>query len=158
MTRIAHLARRFFGSWRVRRPGPAAQQTIADLLSETEAAVFWEQSPPDLEHALRSMEAVLDQRPGRRDLARAALLHDIGKRHSSLGTIGRSIATAASLLRIPLRGRFRRYLDHTEAGARELEQLGCEALVVAFARYHHSPTPPEFDGDDWSVLLGADDE
>ncbi len=158
MRRLLHLARRFFGSWRVHRPDPAAQQLVADLLSIEEAGVFWEQPAADLAHAVGAVGAVLHQRPERRDLARAALLHDVGKRHAALGTINRSIATALSLIRIPLRGRYRRYLAHAESGAQELEALGCEALVVQFARHHHGKPPQEIDANDWAALLAADDE
>ena len=158
MRRLLHLARRFFGSWRVHRPDPAAQQLVADLLSIEEAGVFWEQPAADLAHAVGAVGAVLHQRPERRDLGRAALLHDVGKRHAALGTINRSIATALSLIRIPLRGRYRRYLAHAESGAQELEALGCEALVVQFARHHHGKPPQEIDANDWAALLAADDE
>lgn len=158
MRYLAHLARRFVGSWRARRPGPDSQRLVAALLSSAEAEVFWAQPVPDLAHGVRSAEAVLNRRPDRSDLARAALLHDVGKRHSRLGTIGRSVAAGLSLMRIPVRGRFYSYLDHAEIGARELEALGCDELVVAFTRHHHRVMPAGFDGEAWTILAEADDE
>ena len=158
MRHLAHLARRFFGSWRARRPDAESQRLVAALLSPREAEVFWAQPVPDLDHAVRSANAVLTDRPNRTDLARAALLHDVGKRHSGLGTVGRSVAAALSIIRVPLRGRFRRYVDHAEIGARELERLECDDVVVAFARHHHGAMPAGFEEDAWTILLDADDE
>ncbi len=158
MRHLAHLARRFFGSWRARRPDAESQRLVAVVLSPREADVFWAQPVPDLDHAVRSAAAVLDSNPGRIEWARAALLHDVGKRHSGLGTVGRSLAAALSLIRIPVRGRFRRYLDHAELGAKELEQLGCDEFVVAFARHHHGTRPAGFDEDAWKTLVDADDD
>ena len=51
-----------------------------------------------------------------------------------------------------------RYLDHGELGAQELEELGCEALVVQFARHHHDRRPEQVNEDDWNTLLAADNE
>ena len=158
MRHLAHLARRFFGSWRARRPDAESQRLVAALLSPREADVFWAQPVPDLDHAVRSAAAVLHTRPDRTDWARAALLHDVGKRHSGLGTMGRSIAAALSLIKIPVRGRFRRYLDHAELGAIELEQLGCDEFVVSFARHHHGTRPHGFDETAWTSLVDADDD
>jgi putative nucleotidyltransferase with HDIG domain len=158
MKNLAHLARRFFGSIRARRPGPADQSLVADLLTPAESEVFWSQPVPDLAHAIRMASAVQSLHPERSDLIRAALLHDVGKRKARIGTMLRSLATASAIVRIPTAGGMARYLRHGEIGARELEELGCEALVVQFARHHHGPKPDRIDEDDWNVLLGADNE
>lgn len=131
---------------------------MADLISPTEAAVFWAQSVPDLAHALKSAQAVTTAAPGRTDLARAALLHDVGKRHSEIGTIARSLATGLAVLRLPTPSRLGSYLDHAQLGATELAALGCEDLVVAFARHHHGDRPQGFGAADWEILVQADDE
>ena len=95
--------------------------------------------------------------PGRTDLARGALLHDIGKRHARLGLAGRSLAGAVRALGLPSWGRVRRYLEHGEIGASELEAAGAEPLVVGYARHHHDPVPPpEVTRGDWEVLVAAD--
>jgi len=154
----AHLARRFFGSLRARWPLPESQLFVANLLSPEEGEVFWAQPVPDLAHALRTAHAVLEISPGRSDLARAALLHDVGKRHSGIGTMRRSIATCLSSLRLPARGRMARYLDHASIGADELDRLGCENLVVQFSRHHHGSRPAHLSATDWNLLVEADDE
>ena len=155
MRNLAHLARRFFGSIRARRPGATDQTLVANSLTAAESEVFWSQPIPDLAHAVRTARR-LD--PDRRDLIRAALLHDVGKRQAGIGTILRSLATACSIVRIPTGGGLARYLDHGEIGARELEELGCEALVVQFARHHHGPRPSDVDEADWNSLLASDHE
>jgi hypothetical protein len=50
------------------------------------------------------------------------------------------------------------YLDHARLGAEELEALGCEDLVVQFARHHHGVKPPHIATLDWEILLDADEE
>jgi len=113
---------------------------------------------PDLAHAVRSAQSVARAAPGRADLARAALLHDVGKRLSDIGTVGRSLATALSLVRLPTSKRMASYLEHARLGAEELNALGCEDLVVQFARHHHGARPTHIAAADWKILLDADDE
>jgi hypothetical protein len=154
--RPLHLVKRFMGSLGARRPSPEDQALIAGILGNGEARLFWAQPVIDQAHALDTARAVLDR--GRPDLAAAALLHDVGKRHASLGVVGRSIASALSLIRLPVRGRYARYLDHAEAGARDLARAGSAPLVVEFARSHHEDRPPSFDATDWALLVAADNE
>ncbi len=158
MRRLTHLTRRFLGSLVARRPTCSDQSFVAALLTESEAELFWSQPVPDLAHAVRSAQAVSTAAPGRVDLTRAALLHDVGKRLSGTGTVGRSVATALSLARLPTPGRMGFYLDHARLGAEELEALGCEDLVVQFARHHHGVKPPHIATVDWEILLDADEE
>ena len=155
MKRLIHLARRFFASWGSRRPDPAAQRWVATVLPRAEAALFWEQPIPDQAHGVLGASRVAAA--GGSDLmVRAFLLHDIGKRHARLGTMGRSLATALDLVRIPVRGRFRTYLDHGTIGASELEAIGAHPLVVAFARFHNREAPAEIDPAKWGLLVAAD--
>jgi len=158
MRRLRHLTRRFLGSLAARRPTSSDQSLVAGLLSGAEAEVFWSQPVPDLAHAVRSAQSVARAAPGRADLARAALLHDVGKRLSDIGTVGRSLATALSLVRLPTSKRMASYLEHARLGAEELNALGCEDLVVQFARHHHGARPTHIAAADWKILLDADDE
>jgi len=95
-------------------------------------------------------------RPDRRDLIRAALLHDVGKRRSNLGVTGRSLASLFAKLRLPVRGSWRQYLDHGRLGAEELAGLGSEQLIVEFTRHHHERRPATIALADWEVLKSAD--
>ena len=158
MRKLLHLARRFFRSWTSRRPGPALQRLVADVLSKAESEIFWRQPVPDLAHATEGALAIRALHPDRDDLVRAYLLHDVGKRHSRLGTVGRSIATALAMVRLPVTGRMRAYLDHGPIGADELTAAGSDALTIAFARHHTSSRPADVDPADWAILVAADQE
>lgn len=129
---------------------------VAGALRSAEAAIFWRQATPDLAHAVAVARHVMAARPGRTDLVRAALLHDVGKIEAGLGTVGRSVASILHVLRLPLPRRMRRYADHTAIGARMLEDLAVEQAVSDFARHHRGARPDDFDPDDWDVLTEAD--
>jgi putative nucleotidyltransferase with HDIG domain len=158
MRYVLHLARRFFRSLVARRPDTDDQVLVGSILSTAEADVFWSQPIADQDHAMRVARRVLALAPDRSDLARAGLLHDIGKRHARIGTTRRSIATALRAVRLPVGPSMERYLDHAEVGASELTALGADDLSVAFARHHHGERPPEIDEGDWLHLVRADDE
>jgi len=101
----------------------------------------------------------------------AALLHDVGKVASGLGTLGRVPATllgtaggrsrAAAWASRPggARSRVGRYLLHAPLGASMLEEAGADPLTVAWAREHHLParswTVPGAVG---AALKAADDD
>lgn len=156
MKRLVHLVRRFLRSWTSRRPRPGDQAWIAGLLAVRLRKVFWDQPVPDQAHALRGARQLAGHAPGNPDLVRAFLLHDIGKRHARLGTLGRSLATVGSLLHFPVRGRYRTYLDHGRIGAEELRRLGASAMVVSFALHHQFGRPEGFDPGEWELLVAAD--
>ncbi len=91
-----------------------------------------------------------------RPVLAAALLHDVGKIDSGLGTFGRVGATLCGKLAgrdmaehwSTRRGYTRRvglYLRHDELGAVLLQLAGSDRVTVAWASEHHRP--PE----DWTV-------
>jgi hypothetical protein len=100
----------------------------------------------------------------------AALLHDVGKVESGLGTYGRVVATLAAAVAghdqaphwAASRGFTRRvglYLLHPDLGADLLAMAGSDPVTVAWAREHHRPPA------DWTVaphlaaaLKSADDD
>ena len=156
MRQLLHLARRFFGVLRLRPLLPAEQTEAARLLRPEERALFWRQAAADQRHALECARAVLERAPGRLDLARAAVLHDVGKGTVRLGAGGRVLATGLSLLHLPTPGRLGAYLAHGPRGANELAAAGAEPLVVAYARHHHGARPPAVPAEDWDLLEAAD--
>ncbi|MBI5158022.1 MAG: hypothetical protein HZA58_08440 [Acidimicrobiia bacterium] len=156
---LPHLVRRFFGSLRARRPRPRDQIDIAAILHGEAARLFAAQRPMDQHHALRTARQVEIAAPHRPDLVRAALLHDVGKAHSDLGVVGRSLASLCALARIPTRGRFAAYLDHGRLGAADLAAAGESGIEVAFAAHHHvTESPAAIDPSDWALLRTADGE
>ncbi len=152
-----HLARRFFEVATARRLNEPERSEIASWLSSAEeSTLFYNQPIADQRHAYRAANRIHGLVPGRVDLIRAALFHDVGKRHSGLGILRRSIASALTKLGFPLRGKNAAYLDHGRLGAIELETLGCESVVVDFARSHHDGRPNAISVDDWRLLEKAD--
>lgn len=153
---LPHLVRRFVGSLSARRPGPHDQAFAASVLAPSAASRFFAQAPMDQGHALRCARAVEAVAPGRTDLLRAALLHDVGKAASGLGVVGRSVASLAAITHLPRSGRMQRYLDHGRIGAAWLAADGEPEIVVAFAAGHHGAPPAGVDPADWALLQDAD--
>lgn len=158
MRRIGHLAVRFLQTIMSKALSPEEQDRVSGWLSEGEESLFWGQQPIDQRHAFVCADFVAGEQPERRDLIRAALLHDVGKRHAHLGVVGRVVASVLALVRLPAPGRLRSYLDHGPLGAADLTMAGSEPIVVAFASGHHGTCPEGFDSDDWAVLVRSDGE
>ncbi len=152
----AHLAKRYWEGMRSAPLSPREQAWVDSCLTDPERAAFGEQAVADQRHgyeAARGAEAVLG---ADRSAVRAALLHDIGKRHARLGLVGRAVASVAIRLRLPLWERARLYRDHGPIGAGELSAWGAEPLVVEFARSHHGTRPPDIEHAVWEALRETD--
>jgi hypothetical protein len=174
MAGITHLARRFFGS--LRPGGPSTEDTAwaESQLLPGEITLWRTMSKPDRRHAAgvaRRVELALGNEATRPVLA-AALLHDVGKTESNLGTYGRVIATISGavigrdpdIVRAWTRTRgFTRsvglYLQHPKLGGDLLAMAGSDPLTEAWAREHHLPA------DQWTLdpkvadaLKAADDD
>ncbi len=148
---------RFFEFLAARRLRPHDQDEVSRLLDNpSERSMFWAQSMPDQRHALVAARLVGGMRPDRRDLVRAALLHDIGKRQTSPGPLGRAVAVIGRNFGLSVSNQIRSYLDHGRAASIDLERAGAEALVVAFAQHHHGDRPPIISPEDWEILIVAD--
>ena len=169
--RPSHLARRFVGSLRRGDVAPADAAWVRDRLLDGEADLWKRMSDADRRHAVgvaRKVDEVLEGAP--RPVLAAALLHDVGKVTSGLGTWARVAATlfgavtpTASHGRWASRGgslgRLGRYLRHPDEGAALLSTAGSDPLTVAWAAEHHRPPVR------WTVeasiaeaLWGADDD
>ena len=152
---FGHLAVRFFGALDPRGPGAADDGWAQSWLVPGEQALWGRMSGPDRRHAVGVARDVLrrlgeDPGPGREVVA-AALLHDVGKVESGLGTFARVAVTLAAMgvgrerLTTPPEGsdeagwrlRVRQYLVHDRLGADLLEAAGSDPMTVAWAAEHH---------------------
>ena len=150
--KVGHLARRFFGSLRPGGPPAADEAWVAGVLADGELSLWRRMSGPDRRHSVgvaRRVEGALGDEATPPVLA-AALLHDVGKTVSGLGTYGRVVATLSGQAAGPSaaaawsegRGFTRRvglYLRHAELGGDLLELAGADPLTVTWARQHHDP-------------------
>lgn len=153
----SHLIRRFFA---VLAASPLTDEESREVESwldrQEEVAIYRQQPVADQRHGLEAARRIAAVRSERRDLVRAALLHDVGKRWSDLGVIQRSLASFFAKVRVPVRGLWRRYLDHGSLGADELARLDAGRMVVEFARHHHGGRPDTIPLDEWELLKSAD--
>lgn len=116
-------------------------------------------SGPDRRHAVGVARGTLDQlgtdEPGPEVVA-SALLHDVGKIESDLGTFARVgvtlLAMALGRTRLVrstqqqgLQAKIRLYLTHDRVGADLLRRAGSHDLTVSWAEQHHLPP------DRWTV-------
>ena len=152
---LPHLVRRFLGSVLPAGPDQAAESWALAHLTDGEARLWRRMSGPDRRHGVavaRRVRAALGvgRRQVDRALTAAALLHDVGKVESGLGTWGRVPATLAILglgrdrveawaARSGPLGRAGRYARHPVLGGLLLAGAGSDRLTVAWAAEHHLP-------------------
>jgi len=154
---LSHLARRFFDVLLARPLDHAEATAVENWLDESESRLFFSQPEADQRHAYHAALVVLAAGNMGGTVLKAALLHDVGKRHARLGVVAMSLVSVLIRLGLPMSARGRQYRDHGEAAARELEELGCDDLIVAFARHHHDGRPPGFPEPVWDLLQRADE-
>jgi hypothetical protein len=141
-----HLARRFIGSLSRRAPDDTEDRWAESHLLAHEVDLWRRMSNADRRHAIMvarrfvairtaELEPSCDEPPCHeppRDEMAAALLHDVGKIDSGLGTFGRVAATVVG----PRTRRFRSYHDHERLGADWLAAGGSTVLTVELVRRH----------------------
>jgi hypothetical protein len=147
-----HLAKRFFGSLWPAGPSRQDEEWVQTILSDGELRLWQRMSKVDRRHAVgvaRDVERELgDEATG--PVLAAALLHDVGKVSSGLGTYGRVVATLAgaaagrSMAEAWTEGKgFTRrvglYVRHGAIGADMLAMAGSDPLTVTWAKEHHLP-------------------
>lgn len=139
-----------------RRLTTSEKSAISSWLTVETEAIFFAQAEVDQRHGYHAALTVIASDVHDRDVIVAALLHDVGKRHSRLGIIGRSLASLLILAGLPLTERMRVYRDHGLVAARELAAVGAPAVAIDFAMHHHRARPPTIDPATWDVLVAAD--
>jgi hypothetical protein len=135
---------------------PGEEQQVREWFQPPISELFFAQPPADQRHGYEAATS-LEPEGAAADLIVAALVHDIGKRHSRLGVIGRSLASVAIKLRLPLSERMRAYRDHGIIGAHELAMAGAPSLAVDFALHHHGARPESISEPVWDLLNRADE-
>lgn len=131
MTSIAHLARRFAGSISDTPPSSPDLAFVRKHLLPAEWAMWERFATTDQRHTVAVARRFVAARPDatRPEIA-GALLHDIGKVASQLGTIGRVVATIVG----PRTTRFRQYHDHEAIGAEWCIEAGSDPVTVELVR------------------------
>jgi hypothetical protein len=139
VARCTHLVRRFLGSLSRRPPAVSDTAWAESLLAPAEVALWRRMGVADRRHAIDVAHRFAERAPGAgRPAMAGALLHDVGKLDSGLGTFGRVGATLVPARWV--RGRFARYRDHEAIGAAMLREAGSDPLTVALvARTDGSP-------------------
>jgi hypothetical protein len=155
-----HLAGRFFGALSPAGPPDDDEAWALGSLLEGEQLLWGRMSGPDRRHAVGvARDTVQLLQPGSppREVVAAALLHDVGKVESGLGTFARVGVTVAAMTagrsrllgwagsaaprdRPSWRARIGMYLTHDRIGADLLQSAGSDELTVTWAREHHLPS------------------
>ncbi|MEP7047162.1 MAG: HD domain-containing protein [Ilumatobacteraceae bacterium] len=137
---MRHLARRLLGSLSRREPAAADTAWAESTLTSGELLLWRRLSAPDRRHAIvvgRRFMSLVGTAPWTRDEIAGALLHDIGKLDSDLGTAMRTVATIVG----PRTTRFRRYHDHERIGAEMLVTAGSSPVTVELVAGHGRAAP-----------------
>ncbi len=165
-----HYVRRFFTSLSHRPPTGPDEAWARARLTPGQHALLARLANADRRHLIASARQVADRYGEDSVWVVAALLHDVGKHHSGLGTPGRVVATVCSgaLGRARVqgwaggrgpRGRLGRYELHGELGADEIRRLGGPDEAAWWSELHHDPdraAGSEIPGEVLAVLLAAD--
>lgn len=114
------------------RPLDTQERRIVEaVLLPVELRLFAAMSRADQSHALMVLRRFDLIAPGSGiEARRAALLHDVGKSVSGLGTFGRVLASLVG----PRTRRFADYYAHESIGAEILERGGSHAVTVDLLR------------------------
>ncbi len=147
-----HLTKRFVGSLWPFGPNRTDDEWARSQLLDGEVALWQRMSAQDRRHSVgvaRRVHIMLGDDATRPVLA-AALLHDVGKVDSGLGTFLRVVATLSAAvagretaeLWVRSSGVTRRiglYLKHPEIGGDLLGMAGSDTFTETWAREHHLP-------------------
>lgn len=160
MSRVLHLARRFFGALWWGRPAGADDAWVRTFITSAEYEVWARLPNHDRRHSIGVARRVQDALAGTEyadqpEWLEAALLHDVGKLDARLGVFGRVGATLAGSAAghdmadvwATKRGITRRvglYLKHGELGGTRIRLAGGSELAARWAETHHHQ-------DEWSA-------
>lgn len=126
-----HLVTRFARSLSSAPPCVTDEVWVDEQLSSQERALWIRLGNQDRRHSITVARRFLDRRPDATSAEVAgALLHDIGKVESRLGTFERVAATLGGRRT----DRWRAYHDHEPIGAVLLTEAGSDPVTVALVK------------------------
>lgn len=109
---------------------------VQSVLSLNEMHLWTKSAREDQQHSLVVLKRLLNIMPDAGQAAQAAaLLHDIGKIESDLGTFLRVVATVVG----PRTKRFAKYHDHEQIGMKMLEEAGSSPEIIALVSGNGDP-------------------
>jgi hypothetical protein len=131
------------------RPRPGDEALLVQFLSPHELRLFRATSPRDQRHHIDTLKLLRRRGPVPRHLARAALLHDIGKGHVRLHDRVLYVLLAAAAPRLlealarwrgpgPL-GALHRIHHHPRRAVELLQPLGASERELELILRHHEP-------------------
>jgi hypothetical protein len=130
MNAPGHLLRRWAGSLSKREPSHLDSAWAESMLLPAEVTLWRRMTAADRRHAVVVARRFMAMGQWSREEIAAALLHDVGKVVSQLGTTARVIATVVG----PRTERFRQYHDHEALGAAMLREAGSSPVTVDLVR------------------------
>ena len=167
-----HLTKRFVGSLWPFGPGDADETWARSHLLDGEVALWNQMCAQDRRHSVGVARRVEDHlgASATRPVLAAALLHDVGKIDSGLGTFLRVVATLSAavagremadawILSTGVTRRVGLYLKHPELGGDLLATAGSDEFIEQWARQHHLPESEcTLDGELAHALRISDDD
>jgi putative nucleotidyltransferase with HDIG domain len=109
---------------------------VQSVLSLNEMHLWTKSAREDQQHSLVVLKRLLNIMPDAGKAAQAAaLLHDIGKIESDLGTFLRVVATVVG----PRTKRFAKYHDHEQIGLKMLEEADSSPEIIALVSGNGDP-------------------
>jgi putative nucleotidyltransferase with HDIG domain len=109
---------------------------VQSVLSLNEMHLWTKSARQDQQHSLVVLKRLLNIMPDAGQAAQAAaLLHDIGKIESDLGTFLRVVATVVG----PRTKRFAKYHDHEQIGLKMLEEADSSPEIIALVSGNGDP-------------------
>ena len=128
MNKLSHLTKRFVLSLVPSQVQEIERQWVQSVLSPSEFDVWNKMMAQDRRHSVLVGRRFVKSRPNSNSTEIAgALLHDVGKSVSRLGSFARVIATLVG----PRTSRFRQYHDHESIGATMLRSVGSNELTIS---------------------------
>jgi len=154
LDRLRHLASRFLGSVRARPLSAADAAWVRSVLTAEDLEVWERLGPADRTESvavgLEAQRLIAAFHPGASAWIAAALLHDVGKVETGLGSVRRSLATVVAGVvgherarawhtGVGWRGRVGRYVAHDDLGGALLTAAGAQPEAAYWAEVHHRP-------------------